>query len=531
MEVVQDAQGWNLDAYTIALEGWRRGLTLRWHTKDSEEFSKIKTWFVDSPGRLFSLSSDDKTHYFFRTRGDKVTNEAVEIGSDKGKTKELLLKNNILVPKGKQFSVNEEEAIRSYGKKLGFPLVIKPTDGSFGRDVFTEIETEEQLIEALKTIQQDDRNKHVIVEQHIPGTDYRIYVVGDQAVAAMIRVPANVIGDGKKTVEQLIHEKNEIRKQNPRLMSCLIEIDDSLMQFIKRSGYQLDSVLEKGKQLFLTDKANISTGGDPITVTETLDEAVMNTAIRALNAVPGLAHGAVDIIVDERKPIEEAATVIELNPTSQIGGLLYPMVGKPCDVPAAIIDYYFPETREVTTEKEKMYFDFIDVLSPLESKSATVSMVTPMPLGKIYAKKYTVIGDVQKMGYHMGLRKQAFERKLHGLVLNKEDGSIDVVVAGTNPEMVDDFEKGLWADPERSNVLEVHESEWNQPMKVGFEIKGDLKTEADEIERLIKAIEETEIELEMAEREHQKLSNSFSWKITAPVRVIGALKKRLKNEE
>src|SRR5690625_8041811 len=90
MEVVQDAQGWNLDAYTIALEGWRRGLTLRWHTKDSEEFSKMKTWFVDSPGRLFSLSSDDKTHYFFRTRGDKVTNEAVEIGSDKGKTKELL---------------------------------------------------------------------------------------------------------------------------------------------------------------------------------------------------------------------------------------------------------------------------------------------------------------------------------------------------------------------------------------------------------------------------------------------------------
>src|SRR5690625_5426446 len=87
-----------------------------------------------------------------------------------------------------------------------------------------------------------------------------------------------------------------------------------------------------------------------------------------------------------------------------------------------------PETKEVNTDKEKMYFDFSDVLSPLESNSANVSMVTPMPTGKLYAKKYTVIGDVQQLGYHMGLRKQAFERKHNGVVLNKEDGSIDVAV-------------------------------------------------------------------------------------------------------
>src|SRR5690625_7025104 len=86
-EVVADARGWNLDAYVVALEGWRRGLTLRWHTKDSEEFPNMKTWYVDSPGRLFSLSSDEKTHYFFRTRGDKVTNEAVEIGGDRKSTR------------------------------------------------------------------------------------------------------------------------------------------------------------------------------------------------------------------------------------------------------------------------------------------------------------------------------------------------------------------------------------------------------------------------------------------------------------
>lgn len=530
-EVVADARGWNLDAYVVALEGWRRGLTLRWHTKDSEEFPNMKTWYVDSPGRLFSLSSDEKTHYFFRTRGDKVTNEAVEIGGDKAKTKEVLTEQNIPVPKGKQFSVDDKEELIEYAKEIGYPVVIKPTDGSFGRDVHTEIETDEQLILALEAIKQNKQNKNVIVEQHIPGKDYRIYVVGDEAVAAMMRLPANVIGDGKKSIRRLIEEKNEIRKDNPRLISCPIQVDVDLENYIAEQGYQLSSVLEKDKQLFLTDKANISTGGDPVTVTEDMPREVMEVAVKALQAIPGLHHGAVDIIVDERKQIEEAAYVIEVNPTSQLGGLMFPMVGKPCDVPAAIIDYYFPETKEVNTDKEKMYFDFSDVLSPLESNSANVSMVTPMPTGKLYAKKYTVIGDVQQLGYHMGLRKQAFERKLNGVVLNKEDGSIDVAVCGTDPEMVDDFENGLWEDPERSTVIEVHQSQWNQPMKVGFEIKGDLKTETEEIERLIKAIEQTEYELKRAEKEQQKYYNSFSWKITWPIRFFGAIVKRIKGEE
>src|SRR5699024_676313 len=89
-EIVGDAHGHLLDAYAISLEGWRRGLTLRWHIKDSEKFSEMETWFVDRPGQLFSLSAEQKTHYFFRTRGDKVTNEAVRIGKDKEKTKKLI---------------------------------------------------------------------------------------------------------------------------------------------------------------------------------------------------------------------------------------------------------------------------------------------------------------------------------------------------------------------------------------------------------------------------------------------------------
>src|SRR5699024_5165987 len=88
---------------------------------------------------------------------------------------------------------------------------------------------------------------------------------------------------------------------------------------------------------------------------------------------------------------------------------------------------------------------------------------------------------VQNIGYHRGLRKQAFERYLHGSVMNLEDGGIEVIVGGTDPAMVDDFENGFWEDEERAQVFEIEKEEYKGPIKVGFEIKTDLKTQLKEL--------------------------------------------------
>ena len=100
-DIVRNARKTRLDAFAVALEGWRRGLKLKWYTKDSDHFKDMIIFGVNPPGRLFSLSSDKKTHYFFRTRGDLVTNEAVEIGSEKDDTKIYLEKAGVPGPKGK----------------------------------------------------------------------------------------------------------------------------------------------------------------------------------------------------------------------------------------------------------------------------------------------------------------------------------------------------------------------------------------------------------------------------------------------
>lgn len=528
-EVVSEVEGNYLDAYVVALEGWRRGLTLRWHVKDSEKFKEMKTWYVDEPGQLFSLHSKEKSHYFFRTRGDKVTNEAVEKGMDKQRTKELLKKAGIPVPDGRQFTrKDDEETVIEYAETLGYPVVIKPKDGSFGRGVMSDIKSEEELKYSLQYLREQLEEDQIIVEKYIPGNDYRLYVVDDKVVGAILRVPPNVVGDGINSIEALIDIKNSERQLNPRLTTCPIKINQELVDYIGKSGYTLESIPGKDEVVYLSDKGNISIGGDPIDVLDELSDEIKQIAVQALRAIPGLTHGAVDLIIDKDQDGNEAGYVIELNPTAQIGGILFPVKGKSRDIPAAIIDYYFPETKNVQTEKEKIYFDFYDVLEPLISRQGVISTVSPAPIGKIHMKKYTVYGDVQNHGYHLGLRKQAFERGLHGFVMNVEDNAIDIVVAGTDKEMIDDFRHGITEDEERAHVIEIHESDYDGFVKVGFDSRANLKDLEKDLELLKENITQTSEEVRKLEIQKRKLQKSFSWRLTYPIRLSGAIIKFFK---
>lgn len=524
-QIVDGIDGNFLDAYVVALEGWRRGLTLKWHVKDSEKFNEMRTWFVDRPGQLFSLSSKERTHYFFRTRGDKVSNEAVDIGGDKEKTKRMLEKEGIPVPDGKKFAKHQSnEEVIEYASKLGFPVVVKPTDGSFGKGVFTNITSPKELEYTLEYMRNDLDFPEIIVEQYIPGREYRLYVVDHKVVGAMNRIPANVTGDGINSIQALIDIKNKERSLNPRLNSCPIVINDELEDFIAKKGLSLDSVPGPGEFIPLLDKTNISIGGDPVDVFDTIPDEVKEVAINALHSVPGLTHGAVDLMIhkDTGKPF-----VLELNPTANLGGLLFPIEGKARDIPKAIIDYYFPETRDDNRKQVSTYFDYYDVIEPLKSRDAYSTTVTPCPQEELHKKKYIVSGNVMDIGYHRGLRKQAFERFLHGYIMTMEEGDIHIVVGGTDPEMVDDFKNSLWEDEERGQVIEVQVENTDEPIKVGFEIKTDLKTQVEELEMYRRELETLQYEIKKMELERRKYHNSTSWKVTAPFRLLGAIKKKV----
>src|SRR5699024_6045996 len=150
------------------------------------------------------------------------------------------------IPRGKGFDgrTNLEEIVR-YSNNLTYPLVVKPTDGSSGRGVITNIENQDALKEAVQFVRTTLGHENILVQEHVQGKEVRIYVLNKRVIAATNRMPANVIGDGRSTILKLIEKKNEARKQVPHLYSRPIKVDGEIRRKITEANYTLDTVLRK----------------------------------------------------------------------------------------------------------------------------------------------------------------------------------------------------------------------------------------------------------------------------------------------
>src|SRR5699024_6785941 len=451
-KVVSGITKFQLDSYIVALEGWRRGLTLKWY-KDESDMCKLDRLRSSTQGKFFSLTSDKRTHYFFRSRGDQVSNRDVRICQNKDKTKAYLAKKNVPIPAGGIFQATDDDKIVQYAKKIGFPVVIKPISGSMGRGVYTDIKDEDALIEILDNLRSTLKYSEYMIEKHYPGNEYRVYVVGDHVAGAINRLPANITGDGKNDVQTLIKLKNRERKKNPYLARKPIKVDHEVRQSLKNAGYDLKSIPKKQETIFLRNKSNLSAGGDPIAAE--LSEEVQQVAVNALKALPSIPHGGVDVIVDPTDKTK--CVVLEINATAEISFHSFPLEGKPQDIPGAIMDYYLPETKE--KYKTNFYFDYKSILEPLKTWSTDVIQVAHPPLGQLYGKKYIAHGKVVKVGYMNKIRRQALRRNLHGFSKKTGENTIEVTIIGTDKQEVDRFYEICKKGSKKSKVKTVEQEE------------------------------------------------------------------------
>lgn len=533
-EIVRGARKTKLCAYAVAVEGWRRGLTLKWYTIDSGKYDDMITFGVNPPGRLFSLSSETEIHYFFRTRGDKVLNEAVELGSDKDLSKKILKEAGVPVPEGHKFTnENTDEEIIEYAENLKFPLVLKPTDASLGNGVVTNIKSVDELKKAIHYVRDTLEYKNLLVERYVPGEEYRLYVIEDQVVAAYNRLPANVIGDGEHTVRELIDLKNQDRMKNARLYSCLIELDEEVMDYVQSAGYTLDDIPEKNQKLLLREKSNVSAGGDPIDVTDDIPEEMKQIGINAVKAIPGLFHGGVDIIVDINKPIEETAVVLEINTTAQIGGILFPMEGQARDIPSGIVDYYFPDTKDTKTDREKIYFDLNAVLEPLQNRTAQEVTVSPALVGDIHSKQMLVTGKVIGARFQRYIKELALDLGISGHITVLNENQIEVIASSTNLEKIIELQSKIKNNNEITKVRRISVSDWDHPVKIGFSMDesvdlNHLKNVGSLLKRAEKDRQRLTKQKEQLEKRDRYIKESTSWKLTEAFRSIGQKKEKIK---
>lgn len=229
-------------------------------------------------------------------------------------TKIILDDAGFTVPEGRTF-FDARHAMDSFDDFKGKEVVVKPkaTNYGWGIVMFRPLKTKAEFKDALEIAFSFD--EEVIVEQFLHGQEYRFLVVGDECIAVLKRVGANIVGDGKSTVTELVAAKNEHPWRGTDHLAPLekIVLGDIECHNLKQAGYMLDSILADGEQVFLRDNSNISTGGDSIDVTDDAHEFFKRQAVAAAHAVGARLCG-VDIIINgELSDVSAEYGFIELN--------------------------------------------------------------------------------------------------------------------------------------------------------------------------------------------------------------------------
>ncbi|WP_295409301.1 cyanophycin synthetase [uncultured Thiocystis sp.] len=273
---------------------------------------------------------------------DRTSAIAESIAQDKELTRMLLRAVGVPVPEGQPVAT-AEDAWR-FAQALGAPVVVKPRYGNHGRGVTANLTGREPIEAAFAAAREEGSS--ILCERYIQGADHRLLVVGGRLIAAALREPAQVVGDGRASIQELVDATNRDprRSAGHATMLSLIELDAIAHAMLAEQGLTPESIPAAGQRVLLRRNANLSTGGTAADVTDRVHPAVAAQALEAARMV-GLDLAGIDILAaDIARPLEEqGGAVVEVNAGPGLRMHLEPSAGQPRPVGEAVVDLLFPE--------------------------------------------------------------------------------------------------------------------------------------------------------------------------------------------
>lgn len=299
----------------------------------------IKFEVLDREDNFISLEKNGKLEYIKQATKTSVDNYATVLAmNNKVVTKKILDKKDVRVPKGEEFT-SIDESIRRIEKYVNLPVVIKPKSTNFGLgiSIFPDGGGKEELTKALDFAFSKDNT--VLIEEFIKGKEFRFLVIGDKVSGILHRVPANVKGDGKHTIEELIEIKNKdsLRGKGYKTPLEKIEIDTSVLLYLKNHNRDIYTVLKEGEEVFLRENSNISTGGDSIDFTDVIPNRFKEITIKSAKSIGAKICG-VDMVIEDYTDERSNYGIIELNFNPAIHIHSYPYEGKERNVAKDILN-------------------------------------------------------------------------------------------------------------------------------------------------------------------------------------------------
>ncbi|WP_439236210.1 bifunctional glutamate--cysteine ligase GshA/glutathione synthetase GshB [Lonepinella koalarum] len=311
----------------------------------------IKTEILDENDQFLCLQHGEHIEYV--KNGNMTSHDSYIsplIMENKVVTKKVLAKAGFNVPQSLEFT-SLEQAIASYALFENRAVVIKPksTNYGLGITIFQQgVQNPDDFAKALEIAFRED--KEVMVEDYLVGTEYRFFVLGDETLAVLLRVPANVVGDGERTVAELVAHKNNhpLRGDGSRTPLKRIALGEIEQLQLKEQGMDIFSTPAQGQIVQLRANSNISTGGDSIDVTDEMHPSYKALAVGIAKAMGASVCGVDLIIPDLTKPAElnlQSWGVIEANFNPMMMMHIFPYQGKSRRLTLDVIKMLFPELK------------------------------------------------------------------------------------------------------------------------------------------------------------------------------------------
>lgn len=304
----------NVYAQIIIDEAYRRGINVE---------------ITDAAGGFFDLSLGGRTISCRESLTDLTSAVALSRCDNKQATHTFLRRVGLATPEQSLLASQEEAESFLWQHKR---IVIKPAQGEQGQGVCVDLRSAQAVHEAyLNASQFCDQ---VIGERFIEGQDLRILVINDEVVAAAVRKPATIIGDGTRTIQELIAKQSRRREAATQGESS-IPMDDETRRCVTDAEFTLDDILPYGFSLQVRKTANLHTGGTLHDVTDKLHPVLIDAAIRAAQALSMPLVG-LDLIVSD--PSEPEYVIIEANERPGLAN------HEPQPTAEKLIDMLFPQS-------------------------------------------------------------------------------------------------------------------------------------------------------------------------------------------
>lgn len=240
-----------------------------------------------------------------------ITKQAAFIADNKQYSKRIFEQLSIPYPKSLVFDdfYQQKERLAAF-MKTGRLYVCKPLLGIEGQGVQLHCNNLQKIEAAW--LPWKERYQHFILEEQIEGKDLRLQAVGGKLVAACMRRPATLVGDGQHTAAQLLTQQQQhIKQQNP---ANSLVVDAGVEALMAQQNVQWEDILDKGQLLQLKEVANMNKGATAFDVTDQIHPAYASW-VEQVSEILEQRIFALDIITPDltQAPTPTTAWALEIN--------------------------------------------------------------------------------------------------------------------------------------------------------------------------------------------------------------------------